>query len=379
MRKLITFLICASAVTWAQANPQPSTADAPPASPNAAPQNAAPKTDIGPNTPVITLHGFCPDKPPAEKAAADCETVITRAAFEKLVSTLAPNAPNSARQQLAGDYARFLVLATEAKKDGLDKTDRFKEIMDFMHIRVLAQELLTNLQQQAKPTPEQVQKYYEENKAKYEQSTLSRVFIPRNHPVNEKPTAAKDAKPAAPAEATDAELQAQADKARARLAAGESFEDVQKEVYESAGYKTPPPPTTIPNWRRDTAPAEQRELFDLKQGELSKVKIEPAGAYIYRVDEKKEIPLEQARPEMEQQLQNQNMQQLMTGITSNIKPDFNREYFEKAAGEPEKGGPMPPRVMRPGSQNELPPKPAAKPATSRPAATAKSAPATPKK
>ena len=46
---------------------------------------------IAPGAAVITIAGMC-DKPPADKSkTADCKTVVTRAEFEQLVNTVAPN------------------------------------------------------------------------------------------------------------------------------------------------------------------------------------------------------------------------------------------------------------------------------------------------
>ena len=82
------------------------------------------------------------------------------------------------------------------------------------------------------------------------------------------------------------------------------FDTLQKEVYESAGYKTPPPPSTISSWRHEAVPPSEQQLFDLKPKEFSKVMIEPAGAYIYQVLDKKQVPLAEVKPQIESNLTN---------------------------------------------------------------------------
>lgn len=328
---LVLFLLAASAVS-AQSAPatQPATTPNQAAKPDADKEKAAEAQEapeVPPNAPVITLHGLCPDKPAGtDPKSPDCQTVVTRADFEHLVQTLAPTMPPSAKQQLAGDYSRMLVLSEEARKRGLDKTARFNDILSFMKMRILAQELLANVQEKAKPTQAEIEKYYQDNQAKYQELTLKRLFIPRN------PPAADDKKAGEPKAKTDAELQAEGERMRARLAAGEDFDKVQKEAYEAAGFKTPPPPTTIPNWRHDAVPPQQQQLFELKKGELSKVIVEPAGAYAYRVEETTTSPLEQVKPEIESQLANQHMQQQMEALTGTIKPEINQAYFRGMTG-----------------------------------------------
>jgi hypothetical protein len=72
--------------------------------------------------PVITIANMC-DKPGAD--SAECKTVVTRADFEHLVNTVAPNSPPAARRQIASKYAQMLVMSHDAEKMGLDKTEHF--------------------------------------------------------------------------------------------------------------------------------------------------------------------------------------------------------------------------------------------------------------
>jgi len=305
----------------AQAQLAPSVPQAAPAKPAPPP----PTAEIPPTAPVITIDGFCPDAPAGtDPKSPECKTIVTRAQFEKLVDTLNPKMPPQARQNVANDYAKMLVLSSEAKKRGLEDTERYKDLVNFVKMQVAAQELLHTIQDQAKPTDAEVQKYYQDNSSKYEEISLRRVYIPRNSPT---------AKPTDP-KVTDEALKAEGEKIRARLAAGENFDKVQQELYTEKGYKVPPPPTSIPNWRRESVPPAQASLFDLKQGELSQVMIEPAGAYIYRVEEKKVTPLETVKSEIQSQLGNQKMRTEMEALTSSIKPDLNEAYFRSQAGPP---------------------------------------------
>lgn len=285
---------------------------------------AAP-VEVAPDAPVITIDGFCPDAPSGTDAkSASCKTVVTRAQFEKLIDTLNPKMPPQARSNVANDYAKMLVLSSEAKKRGLEDTQRYKDLVNFIKMQVAAQELLHTVQEQSKPTDADIQKYYEDNASKYEEISLRRVFIPRNGPTV-KPTDAR---------VTDDQLKAEGAKIRARLAAGEDFDKVQTEIYTAKGYKSPPPPTSIPNWRRESVPPAQAPLFDLKQGELSQVMVEPAGAYIYKIEKKQTTPLDTVKSEIQTQLGSQKMRDAMDALTSSIKPQLNEAYFRSVSGMP---------------------------------------------
>jgi hypothetical protein len=338
MRKQFLLILLASSVVFAQSapvaqsNPAPA-APSPSTSPQSPPAAAQAPAEVPPSAPVITLHGLCPDKPAGtDPKSPECQTVVTRAEFEHLANTLSPNMPATAKQSLASDYARMLVIDNEARKRGLENTQHYRELVEFLKMQLLAQELFRSYQEQAKPTAAEVEKYYNDNAAKYEELSVKRLFIPRNRP-DEVQALQKPGSSATPKPATDAELQAQGEKIRTRLMAGGDFEKLQKEVYESAGYKTPPPPTTVPNWRHDAIAPSEQQLFELKPNEFSKVMVQPAGAYIYQIESKKEIPLAEVKPQIEATMTNENLRRLMDGVMAGVTPEVNQAYFRSIAAE----------------------------------------------
>ncbi|HMK28414.1 MAG TPA: peptidyl-prolyl cis-trans isomerase [Terriglobales bacterium] len=289
------------------------------ATPPAPPATAA---DIPPTAPVITINGLCDHKPATGAAPADCKTTVTRAEFERLASSLSPNLPPAARQRLADEYTKALIFSAEAKKRGLDSGPRIDEIMRFVRMQIVSQDLVKQLQQEARPTPEQIAQYYKDHEAQYQEVALKRIFIPKN-----RAEAKPDEKPDEAALATNAE------KIRARAVAGEDFDKLQKEVFDAAGFKTPPP-TTIPSWRRQSVPASQASVFDLKPGEVSSVLSEAIGMYIYRLESKRTIPLEQVKSEIESNLSQEKLSAEMQSIASGVKTELNEAYFQGAQRPP---------------------------------------------
>ena len=372
-----SMILLFSAVLSAQVVAPPQTNPAPASQPSsippllAAPSSPAaqPAVDVPPSAAVITLHGLCPDQATDAKSPA-CQTVITRSEFEHLTEVLSPTMSGAAKQSLANDYARMLVISSEARKRGLEKTGHFKELVNFVKLQVLAQELFRSYQEQAKPSAAEVEKYYNDNVAKYEELSLKRLFIPRNRPDQVQALQQPgDAAAANPKPATDAELQASAEKLLARLVAGEDFEKLQKEVYESAGYKTPPPPSTISNWRKEAVPTNEQQLFELKAKEFSKIMMEPAGAYIYQIQEKKVIPFAEVKPQIESTMTNERLHQLVDGVMAGVKPEMNQAYFSSlAASSPGTAGMQ--NAPKPGLGANVPPKPAQSPTPKTPPSTA---------
>src|ERR1700691_4208977 len=177
---VVCFLLVAfvSGQTAPPAQPAPAAPTGAQAAPDASkPPDAQPAPPtVNPNDPVITIKGFCSD---ASLTGDACKTVITKAQFEKLADSLQPNMSPAMRRQLATAYARMLTMSTAAEKRELDKTPHFEEATHFARMQILSQELGKALQADSNNVSDQdIQDYYEKNKANFEQATFIRIFVP---------------------------------------------------------------------------------------------------------------------------------------------------------------------------------------------------------
>jgi hypothetical protein len=100
------------------------------------------------------------------------------------------------------------------------------------------------------------------------------------------------------------------------------------------------PTVNMASIRRTGLPPAQAGVFDLKPGEISQVITDAGGHYIYKLNSKTEMPLEQAKAEIRSKLQSDRMRETMEKLNASFKVDLNEEYFGA-------GGPMPARP-RPG-------------------------------
>jgi len=413
-----SWLVCVllGAVAWGQA--PPGSAAQPGNTPQAPPPRGVqmqqpgpppPSTDVVPETAaVLTIHGVCPPAPKtsaagaaktataAAKKPADCKTVITRAEFEKIAKALqqGPNALNpQQRRQLATVLPRFLAMSEAAKKQGLDKTEHFNEMVKFAKMQILTQDLQRHLQEEAdKITPAQIEEYYHKNPEAYQQFSLDRIFIPRykqeppdtkegdkdEEKLTEEQQKAKEAADKAKQEQGEQELSKLAETLRGRAAASEDFAKLQKEAFEAAGMKMDSPTINMPKLRRTGLPASQAAVFDLNAGDISQVISDNSGHYIYRVVSKETLPLDQVREEIHNTLKNQNLKELMDKYQNSYHADTNEAYFgpAPAPGTGPRPGGMP---MRPqGAPVPAPQSQAQPPASSAPAQPAgQAAPAQP--
>jgi hypothetical protein len=340
-----------AAPTGAQAAPTAGTADA----------KATPPT-VNPDDPVITIKGFCAD---ASLTGDACKTVITKAQFEKLADTLQPNMSPAMRRQLATAYARMLTMSTAAEKRDLDKTPHFEEAMHFARMQILSQELGKALQAESNKVSEQdIQDYYEKNKANFEQATFIRIFVPHTKRVEMPVPPRKKASRAAEDDAKDASTAAkpvakkltpeeqqklgeeamkkEAAKIRTRLMAGEDPDKLEKAAFTAGGLPGTPPPPKMEKVRRTSLPPAHQSAMELKDGEVSEVISDPSGNYIYKMLSKEAMPLDAAKTEIRNTISAQRYRDAMQKFQNNA--DLNDAYFTPMRGP---GMPMPPRGQRP--------------------------------
>ncbi len=301
---------------------------------------------MGPATAVITIPGLC-DKPPVDKSkAATCKTVVTRAEFEQLVAAVAPTIAPPARKQLATQYGMALVMVHKAHEMGLDQGPKYQELMRVARIGVLTKELSQKLQEQAgKISDKEIETYYHNNEASFQEVDLQRIFIPRSKQTSEskdKPaddSAAKEAaKEAAQKEQQESEdaMKKLAETLRGRAAAGEDFAKLQDESIAASGFKGKPP-TRLGKVRRTSLPPEQGEVFNLKVGETSQLISTPNGYLVYKVGDKDTLPMDHVREEILTTLQSQRMQDSMQAIQQSATPELNPKYFADATADAPRG------------------------------------------
>jgi hypothetical protein len=337
---------------WGQAaKPAARPASPQAASASSAAADSAAAANIGPATAVITIAGLC-DKPPVDKSKkADCKTVVTRAEFEQLVAAVAPTIAAPARKQLASQYGMALVMVHKAHELGLDQGPRFQELMRVARIGVLTKELSAKLQEQAeKISDKELETYYHNNEASFQEVDLQRIFIPRSKQTPDskaKPSddaAAKDAAKKEQQESEDA-MKKLAETLRGRAAAGEDFAKLQDEAIATSGFKGKPP-TRLGKVRRTSLPPDQGEVFNLKVGETSQLLTTPNGYLVYKVGDKDTLPMDHVREEIISTLQSQRMQDAMQTIQHSATPELNPKYFADATADSPHGH-APPEAPQP--------------------------------
>ncbi|MBV9608357.1 MAG: peptidyl-prolyl cis-trans isomerase [Acidobacteria bacterium] len=315
---------------------------APPAAPEA--------TAVPENAPVITMKGLCSGSAAksasatktaagtaktaaggtksSTAAASDCKTVITRAEWERMIAVINRPIPPQFRRQVAEQFVSLFEMANAGEKAGLEKDPKVQQRMKLSRMQVLGTAYMEQLREEHPPASA-VERYYKANLPQFEEVTLKRIYVPKPAPVEGKP-------------ADEAAAKTVAQKVRDRAAAGEDFDKLQKEAYESTGNKGTPPPSDMGAKRRGSLPPKHEdEVFKLKVGEVSPPFEEQSGFFIYKVEKKDTAPLEQVKPDIERKLQEEQTKDALAKLKDATKVTYSDAYFGPASS-PVGSGPEPP-------------------------------------
>lgn len=277
--------------------------------------------NVGGNTPVITMDGFCDPTSVIGTREKPCRTVVTLSEFEELAE--ASNADElSAKAQLATAYIRFSLLARETQKRGMDRDPEFKKKLELSRNQTLGQMLVWDLQTKSeKFSDEDLQEFFRENLAQFEQANLLRIHIPDTRYVTQSNRVQEPVPETAP------EMKAVAEKTYARARTGEDFAALQREAFEAARFDEDPV-VDLGKMPRSHLRQSHRVIFDLKAGEVSTLFHEPQeGYYIYKVVSKETPQFASVRSEVGTALQKQRMEAWIKEIMDSAKAELNEKYF----------------------------------------------------
>jgi hypothetical protein len=313
---------------------------------------------LGPSDPVITIQGLC-DTPAVSKTAkrasdkvGDCKTVITRAQFELLASALQPDLSSAMKKKLGALYPTMIIMSHTAQKRGYENSREFKELLEFSRIQILSAQLNRAVQREAETVPPaDIEKYYKDNPAVFEQVTLQRIFVPKGkgtpHANDKADGAAREA------EKSDDSMKKEAEALQGRALAGEEFEKLQKEAFEVAGVTPPAASTNVVTLTAVELSPTDRPLLDLKLGDVSQVLTHKNGYFVYKLVAKERKPLDQAREEINSKLAQQRFQNTMDQLHKSFETTLSEAYFESEPTQTGASRPMP--VPRPVPQGGMVP------------------------
>jgi PPIC-type PPIASE domain len=314
---------------------------------------------VPPDSPVITVEGVCDhtsgaaslsggargqgsaatdsakkESAPAGSIGAGCKTIVTKAQFEKLVDALNPQMPATGKRRLAESYPGLLLFTDKAHELGLDQDPRFAEMMRFASMQLLTQSLNRYFEQQASNISDaEVEQYYTENAIRFERAELLRIFVPKQPQLSQRTASGEES-----SRTIDSPMRPVAEKIHARAAAGEDFQQLQKEAFEAAGIATESPNVSMGKMAVTRLPLNHQEVFELEPGGVSDVIADSSGYYIYKAVSKQMVPLSQASKEIRKSIASERVQASTAALNKSIKSELNPAYFGALPGPGRRSG-----------------------------------------
>jgi hypothetical protein len=276
--------------------------------------------DVPPDTPVVTLDGICDHARVSPTKA--CKTVITRAQIDSMVEMVTPGASPDARRAFAISYARLLAVSSAAERQHLEKDPavaaELQEQLKILRMRVLTNAFYHHMEEDAANVPaSEIQKYYTENKANFEEGEVWRLSIPRSALTTGKLNLALDA----------SDVKVRMDEIMKRAGSGEDFNHLQQEAYTMFGITTEPPTIKASMLRRTSLRPMEAKVFDLEVGQVTQIIDSPDGFVFLKLESKEYVPIEDAQSEIKPILQQQRKAEKLQSAAKGVTADFNLAYL----------------------------------------------------
>src|SRR5579884_33393 len=280
---------------------------------------------IGPNDVVATVEG--------EK--------MTPARIQQLRDSLPAQFQQTASRMdnkaLLKSYGELMALFKLAEKEKLAEQEPFKGQLNFLRMNFLAQSYIEHLSRTIDVSQQDYLNYYNEHKADYEEATVRAIYIAFST------TPASSNTPGGKKSLTEDQAKAKAEALVKQLRGGGDFAKVAQENSDDAATAQKGGELGVIRKSATGVPAELRQvIFGLKAGEVSDPVRQPAGFYIFKVENVRTIPFEEAAVSMAPAVRGAKVRAELDKVLKSVQVRYDNEsFFDGTAGvvAPPKPGP----------------------------------------
>lgn len=264
----------------------------------------------------------------AQQPAASADPVIIKAGateirqseFELAVTALPAEyqayATGPGKRQFAEDYLRLRILSDQAEKAGLQNDPKVQNQLKLLRANTLANAQLEKMRSTIELSEADVKKAYEDRKPTLERAKARHILI------------AFEGSPAAPETGapTEEAAKAKAEELRAKIAAGADFAELAKAESHDTGSGAQG--GELGEFGRgQMVPEFEKAVFETKVGELAPLTRTQFGYHIIQVQERKAVPFEAVKPQIEDQLRQEKLETMIDAMQAGAAPTFNEQYF----------------------------------------------------
>jgi hypothetical protein len=247
--------------------------------------------------------------PTVSEDTGTCAKTVSKHEFDALVRAIDPNMSTDARQSLAAEYSRLLIMAAEARRRGLDQLPELQTLLKFSELQLLSAKLVREINASAPHvSPGDIENYFRDHRRDYQEVTLSRIFVPAHlNGQNQH----------------ESQAAARAGQARMRAIRGENFATLQSEIKDASST------TGLGPMPCRSLPEAHRAVCDLQPSEISNIFVDKSGYSIYRLESKRLCELDDVRDEIRATLERQHVQEQIQKFRTPASLELNEAYFGK--------------------------------------------------
>lgn len=268
---------------------------------------------------------------PADAVAPDAVVLrvgdqsFTRQQFENLILALPPQLQTAARgpqkREFARQIAELFAVAGEAEKRKLDVNPELQMRLKYQRDNVLAGFLYQQMVQEAHVDPAQVEKFYNENKDSFEEVTARHILVRFK---GSQVPAREGAQ-----ELSEEEALTKATALKARLTAGEKFEDLAKAESDDTG--SGQGGGSLGTFGKgQMIPEFENVAFTAPIGEVSEPVKTAFGYHLILVEARKSKTLDEVKDEIAEQLKPTVAREQLKALTESKGVTLNDAYFAAA-------------------------------------------------
>jgi peptidyl-prolyl cis-trans isomerase C len=290
---------------------------------------------------------------------------ITVGDIQKMLDEKQPGFAQMYQQRPQDAVSRYLLLqflTEEAAKRDLENKSPFKEQLDLIRKQTLAQFVIDDERNDFSVTAADIDAYYAEHKAEYEQAKVKVIYIRFKVETATKANtqaaleaAARQALGGVQPVRSEAEARQLAEEIVKKLRAGADFVELVKQYSEDSASKSANGDYGVVK-QGSAYPADfVKAVLALKDGEISDPIRQPSALYIVRVEERKAQPIGELRDTIMDTIRNNHFNEWMKGVTSRFQLQVKDPDFFKNVSVP---GVPPPLLSAPQGAPREAPKPA---------------------
>ncbi len=281
----------------------------------------------------VTIGAAQTPTPPAPKLAPDAVIAeygdgkkLTYGELQRFMGVLSPQQQQSAlrsRKEFVERYVLMRRLSEIAEEEKLADTNPYKEALESYRMQLLMQAEINKVVNGFTIAPEDAQKFYDQNKNRFEQINLKVIYISFGNSAS----AAADGKK----RLSEAEAKTKAEQLVKQIKAGADFVKLVKENSEDATTKAKDGDLTIS--RTDNLPEAIRSIaLALKPGELSDPVRQPNGFYIFRGESVVAKPFAEVRNQIFAELKDIKMKNWLESTTKSLNIKLENDQFFSSGG-----------------------------------------------